>query len=180
MRRMLTLVPTWLALLGLVVGGAIVVLANAAYLSASEREKKAELAEDAAAILQPELQSNRALLDDLHPRVAANPVPLVEFSVSAWEAISKGGLLLGLASDRTEKLLQVYSRIYRANDLLAGLREHTMGVANAMANSATVIHEYKGSLEAALNNLDVAFSDLGMPSGPSDHPLSPPDGPDSP
>jgi hypothetical protein len=45
MRRMLSHVPSWLAVLALVVGGAIVVLANTIYLSASEREKKAELAE---------------------------------------------------------------------------------------------------------------------------------------
>ncbi len=165
MRRMLSLVPSWLAVLALVFGGAIVVLANAAYLSASEREKKAELAEEANSILEPELQSNKALVDKSRSLATHSGVLFDDFSVSSWEAISKGGLLLGLKPDRLRKLLQVYSLIYKANNLQAGLREAaTRGVMpNVMVTPQTASQEYRNMLEAALNNLDTAFRDLGMP-----------------
>ncbi len=182
MRRMLSHVLSWLshpsslALLAIVGGGAIVVLANTAYQTASEREKKAELAEEANSILEPELQSNKALLDKSRWLVAHSGVSFDDFSVSSWETISKGGLLLGLKSDRTRKLLKVYSLIYKANNLQAGLREAAMrGVtSNVTVTPQTASHEYRSMLGAALDNLDTAFRDLGM-RAPSDQPHRPPD-----
>jgi len=178
---MLSHVPSWLAVLALVVGGAIVVLANTIYLSASEREKKAELAEEANSILEPELQSNNKALPYMLWLVANSGVSFDDFSVSSWEAISKGGLLLGLESDRTRKLLQVYSLIYKANNLQAGLREAaTRDVrSNAIISVPTASQEYRKMLEAALNNLDAAFRDLGMPP-PSEAPASPTPPPSTP
>jgi hypothetical protein len=88
-----------------------------------------------------------------------------DFSVSSWEAISKGGLLLGLETDRTRKLLQVYSSIYKANKLQADLREAAMrgAMPNAMMTAQTASQEYRSMLKAALDDLDAAFRDLGMP-----------------
>jgi hypothetical protein len=95
--------------------GVVAVAANTFYPGVKEAEKKAALGKNAVAILSPELTSNRELLDE-DKRIINNGWSSFDvFDVSAWEAISRGGLLLGLDSDYVNKILNIYKFIYKSN-----------------------------------------------------------------
>jgi hypothetical protein len=85
----------------IVVGGVLVVVGNIFYQTATSRESKARLANDARTILLPEIQRNSALVSSLKSSLADNKLSFEMFDVTAWETISKGGLLLGLKPEET-------------------------------------------------------------------------------
>jgi hypothetical protein len=143
----------------IVVAGFVAVVANTLYPGARESEKKAELAKNAIAILTPELEFNKTLLGNLRP-LPDTAVPLNYFDVSSWEAISKGGLLLGLDSEYVKKILKVYSLVYKANYLLNGLVDRTTGTTSALSNSSQIAQAYRQHLSETFDNLDAAFREL--------------------
>jgi hypothetical protein len=99
-------------LLGLIMAaGLIAVVANSFYPGVREAEKKAALGANAIAILAPELASNKERVDE-DKRIINNGwngTYIEDFDVSAWEAISKGGLLLGLDVVYVNKILKIYN-----------------------------------------------------------------------
>jgi hypothetical protein len=80
--------------------------------------------------------------------------------VTAWETISKGGLLLGFDSKRITSLLDIYSAVYRVNELSSLLIEAVTGVQSALVGADQSKHAIVGSLQAALSELQSAFNEL--------------------
>lgn len=97
-------------------GGAVAVFANALYPLAKAREAKYRLASDARTILLPEVKRNADLGLSMQGSLAEGKLilPLQKFDVTAWETISKGGLLLGLEPAEIVNFLHVYRLAYEA------------------------------------------------------------------
>ena len=126
-----------------------------------DAENKEALAHDAMAILEPELALNKELLANLLPSIAkAEGTSLNYFSVNAWEAMSKGGLLVSLKASDVKRLLRVYNLTYKANYLLGEIREHTLGAAAAFAASPQLVAELNRLLSGTLVDLGTAFQEL--------------------
>jgi hypothetical protein len=86
--------------------------------------------------------------------------PIKKFDVTAWETISKGGLLLGLKSDDISKLLHAYSLIYRANEAITKILETVTGIGSAMQNAAATRQMFLAQLKSIVDELKIALSDL--------------------
>jgi hypothetical protein len=139
-------------------GGLVAVVANTLYPLARAEEAKARIARDARALLLPEIQRNATLVTTIQSNLKACGAPLLIFDVTAWETISKGGLLLGLKPDEITQLLNIYSLVYQANHLLAQLLEASAGIGSAMASAPQTREVVTQNLEATLNALRDAFS----------------------
>jgi hypothetical protein len=85
--------PSWAYVAVVALGGFLVVVGNIQYPISREQEKKARLANDAWAILLPELQDNRKIAADTLTYFDNNQVNLAKLKSSSWETISKGGML---------------------------------------------------------------------------------------
>ena len=154
------MLPSW-ALFGLIIiGGAVVVVANTLYPLARAQETKEKLATDARAIISPEIKSNLALVGQFQTGLGNGNALVQKFDVTAWETISKGGLLLGLKSDEISKLLHAYSLIYRANDLITKILETVTGIGSAMQNAGTTRQMFGVQLKSIVDELQTALSDL--------------------
>lgn len=111
--------PSWILFGLIVIGGAVAVISNTLYPLAKARETKERLASDARTILLPEIKQNSEIVLSMQSTLEARIASVEKFDVSAWETISKGGLLLGLKPTEITNFLQVYRLVYRANDLSA-------------------------------------------------------------
>ena len=155
--------PLSTVLLGLTVAaGLIAVVANSFYPGVKDAEKKAALGANAIAILAPELASNKERVDE-DKRIINNGwtgTYIEDFDVSAWEAISKGGLLLGLDVDYVNKILMLYNLVYKANSIINVIIEHTNGTSASLMNANDTVNTYKQKLSDVLEKLGVAFEEL--------------------
>jgi sensor domain CHASE-containing protein len=154
------MLPSWALFALIVVGGGVVVIANTLYPLARARETKEQLANDARAIISPEIKGNLALVGQFQTALEAGNMPNQKFDVTAWETISKGGLLLGLKSDDISKLLHAYSLIYRANEAITKILETVTGIGSAMQNAAATRQMFLAQLKSIVDELKIALSDL--------------------
>jgi hypothetical protein len=104
----------WFAML--ILGGLAAFIANIGYPLAKAREAKNELARDARTFLGPEVTWNTELGESI---LITPDVPMHKFDVTAWETVSKSGLLLGLDPEEVTNLLHAYRLAYQANNLIA-------------------------------------------------------------
>jgi hypothetical protein len=154
------MLPSW-ALFGLIIiGGAVVVVANTLYPLAKAQETKEKLAGDARAIISPEIKSNLVLVGQSQAAFTSGNALAQKFDVTAWETISKGGLLLGLKPDEITKLLHAYSLIYRANDLTTKILDTVTGIGSAMQNAGATRQMFAAQLKTTLDELQTALSHL--------------------
>jgi hypothetical protein len=146
----------------IVIGGAVAVFANALYPLAKAREAKYRLASDARTILLPEVKRNADLGLSMQGSLAEGKLilPLQKFDVTAWETISKGGLLLGLEPAEIVNFLHVYRLAYEANDLCVQIVASTLGVNAALQNADQTRQLYIEKLRGTLNELQAAFHEL--------------------
>ena len=86
----MNLPPSWALFAVIVIGGAVAVIGNTLYPLAREQEKRARLADDARAILRPELEANKNLTAEMKAELEKGTVDTRKFDVSAWETILKG------------------------------------------------------------------------------------------
>lgn len=154
------MIPSWIVLAIIVGGGIIVVAANSYYPIAKERETKEQLAQNAKAILITEVQGNAQLLKLELEVIEKGQVNDAQFSVSAWETVSKGGLLLGLKPEEITKFLQAYNLIFRANMLITRLMNTLLGVDAAMGGVGETRNHLMGELKATLTALGPLLDDL--------------------
>jgi hypothetical protein len=150
--------PSWLLFAMIVVGGAVAVISNTLYPIAKSNEAKTRLAKDSRSILFPEIQRNSALVSNIQSQLQAGTFPLQTFDVTAWETISKGGLLLGLDPDEITQFLNIYRLAYQANHLLAQLLEVETGIGSALASAPETKKLVTHDLELTLNELRNAFA----------------------
>lgn len=153
------MVPSSLLFALIVMGGIVVIFANALYPLSRAREDKAKLAQDAMAILQPELERNGKLATDLIGSIQ-NGIPIATFDVFAWETVSKGGLLLGLKSSEVTELLNVYRLSYEANSLIGQVRDYSIGMSATISGSDKIRALYKDRLEATLKQLETSLGKI--------------------
>ena len=130
----MSLPPSWVLFALIVFGGSLAVVGNILYPLAREQEKRMRLADDAWIILQPELKRNKQLATDMQSELPKGTVDTRKFDVSAWETISKGGLLLGLNATDVRNLLSVYNKCYQANDKNADLNDFMTGMRSSLQN----------------------------------------------
>jgi hypothetical protein len=150
--------PSWIVLVLIVIGGIMVVVGNIEYPRARAREDKQRLANDARTILLPEMKRNSEIVLSMQSALEARHVPMEKFDVTAWETISKGGLLLGLEQSEIAKYLRVYGLVYRANDLSAELLDAATGVRSALQDSQHIKDVFVGGLQSTLKELQVALA----------------------
>jgi hypothetical protein len=156
------MIPSWVLFAFIIIGGAIVVVANTLYPLARAQEDKQKLAQDAKAILLPEIKHNLEIVNGIKLALDANNIPYELLDVTAWETISKGGLLVGLKADEITKLLHVYGLIYRANDQSAKLLDTVAGVQSALQNAGQTRMMFLNGLNTVINELQPALSDLSQ------------------
>lgn len=83
-----------------------------------------------------------------------------KFDVTAWETISKGGLLLGLDSAEIANFLHAYGLAYQANDLIVQLLDSTTGIKSALGNAKQTQQIYIATLQDTLKKLQTSLSEL--------------------
>jgi hypothetical protein len=152
--------PSWVLLAIIIVCGIAVIVANSYYPIAKERESKERLAQDAKAILIAEVKSNAQLVKFELDLIAKGQVNDAQFSVSAWETVSKGGLLLGLKSEEITKFLQAYNWIFRANMLITRMINTLLGVDAAMGSVAETRSHLMAELKETLTELEPILNNL--------------------
>jgi hypothetical protein len=158
------MLPSWAFIVMIVIGGGVAVVGNIFYQTATSREAKERLANDARTILLPEIRRNSALVSSMQSALATGSVPFQMFDVTAWEAISKGGLLLGLKSEEITKFLHIYRVVYQANHLISQLLEFAAGIGSAMQSAPQTRQTIISNLQIALKELEVAFSEVDQKS----------------
>ena len=92
----------------------------------------------------------------------ARTVPVEKFDVTAWETISKGGLLLGLKPTEITNFLQVYRHVYRANDLSAQLLDSATGVRSALQDRKQIKEMFLSNLQSTLKELQATLSNTEL------------------
>jgi hypothetical protein len=152
--------PSLLYVAVIAVGGFLVVWGNIQYPIAREREKNARLANDAWAILQPELQQNKKLANEMSDGIKNNRFDTQKFSVSAWETVSKGGMLTALKAQDIHNFLAVYNIIYQANVTSAQLIDSAVGLNSVMTTHANMQNFYKNSLQSNLDQMVIALDKI--------------------
>jgi hypothetical protein len=156
------MLPSWVLLALIVFDGAVVVIANTFYPLAKAQEAKERLASDARAILMPEIRGNATFATTMRAAREENNIPLGKFDVTAWETVSKGGLLLGLKPEEITKFLHMYRLVYQANDLMAQLLDAAIGVRSALDNARQTKQMFIGNLKATLDELQKSFAGMGI------------------
>jgi hypothetical protein len=144
----------------IVVGGAMAVIANTLYPLARAQEARERLANDARTILLPETKRNSALVVTMQGALETGGLIPLTLDVTAWEPISKGGLLLGLKPDEITKFLHIYSLANRANQLITQLLEAATGVGSALQSAPQTRQTIISNLQTTLRELQNAFSEV--------------------
>jgi hypothetical protein len=83
-----------------------------------------------------------------------------QFDVSAWETVSKGGLLLGLDAADIRKLLLIYKKCYQANKKSAELHDLLYGTSADPVRRPQLIGYFSTSLKTTVTELEQAIDDL--------------------
>jgi hypothetical protein len=144
----------------IVAGGAVAFIGNFFYPSGRERETKEQLAENAKAILLPEIQHNENVVANCLKLIKEKNIPTVMLDVTAWQTVSSGGLLSGLKPAETTKFLRIYNLVFQANDVSRQLTEVTIGTSSTLT-TAPQVREFLGrELETRLTWLQEAFSEI--------------------
>jgi hypothetical protein len=151
----------WAVFTLIVVGGVAALMGNSVYPSAREREAKERLAHDAKAILMPEIQRNKAVVADIQKVLAESKYPwhfLLE--VGAWQAVSNGGLLVGLKPEETTKFLRIYSLTLQVNSTDDQLADVIAGPKGMLPIRDEIKEFVLRDLHGELTALQQAFSEL--------------------
>jgi hypothetical protein len=135
------------------VGAAIVAVANIQYNRARETENKLSMANQALALLQPELQRNYDFLSRQKDSEELSVTIESPFEVAAWQTVSNSDLLLGLSDDKLSNLMQVYYLMNRANILHSKYIDSAFGVASAMTGAKQVRELIDGHLDNIIEEL---------------------------
>jgi hypothetical protein len=156
------MIPSWVLLAVIIIGGIAIVLANSYYPIAKEREATTRLAQDAKSILLAEVRTNLTVLTAMQDAMKEQRIRDAQFSVSAWETVSRGGLLLGLKPDEITKFLTAYNQVYRANALEARIIDTLVGVESSMSNADETRQKFIGELQSLLTSLEPRLKDLAQ------------------
>jgi len=156
------MLPSW-ALLSIIIGsGLVAVVANGLYPLQREAERKEGVARDARDILLPELKSNLEIAAKMQSALAARELSLEKLDVTAWETISKGGLLVGLDKAEINRLLHVYNLVYRVNELRDRLVESLTGIQVALDTTPKTRQIIIDNLLTNLHELQSALADMKL------------------
>jgi hypothetical protein len=157
---MMRVIPSWVVFWIVIVSGAVAVFANAWYPTLKEREQNLKLSKNAMDILRPEIKQNREIAARMKSLFESNKESFETLNVSAWETVSRGGLLVGLEPDKVTKLLRAYSLSYKANELHDRYVDATVGIVAALGFATKLPGVIKAALEDILGQLDSALSDV--------------------
>jgi hypothetical protein len=144
----------------IVVGGAMAVIANTLYPLARSNEATLRLASDAKSILLPEVKHNLEIASAMQRSLSNGNVILYKFDVTAWETISKGGLLIGLKPTEITLFLSAYRLAYQANDFHAQFLDASSGIRSTLTNAPELRQLYQTYLLNTLSPLSKALSAL--------------------
>ncbi len=154
------MIPSWVVFWIVIMSGAVAVLTNAWYPILKEKEQNLKLSKNAWDILRPEIKQNRDIVARMKSLLDNNKESFETLNVSAWETVSKGGLLIGLEPEEVNKLLRAYSLSYKANELHDRYTDATVGVIAAIGFAPKFPAVIKAALEDVLGQLDSALSEV--------------------
>lgn len=138
--------PSWTYVAVVAIGGFLVVMGNIGYPVAREREKKAQLANDAWSILLPELTDNRKIAADTITDLDNNQVNFTKLKASSWEAVSKGAMLLSFNSRDMLRLMRAYDKVYHINELNAEYIDYGVGMKSALSSRVETMSSIRNGL----------------------------------
>ena len=136
----------------IIAGVVLVAIGNINYPIAKDRESKQQKAELAWKLLEPELYDNMVRLCRMKIELNADLLRWEVFNTSAWQTVSDGGLLLGLAPGKLSDLLRGYSLINRASQLHAKLIDSTLG--NSIGSAQGAQRSIQQALVSVLTDLE--------------------------
>jgi hypothetical protein len=136
------------------VGAALVAIANIQYNRSREAEKRQAMAQQARALLEPELERNYTLLSKIQATIEEHWIrPLHIFDTTAWQTVSGSDLLLGLNNGELPQIMRAYYLMNRANALHSQILEMSIGVPSALQNAGE-------TKQLLLNNLALLLQEL--------------------
>jgi hypothetical protein len=159
--RIRSMLPSWLLLVMILIGGALAVGGTTLYPGAREREAKERLARDARAILLPEIEANIDIASKMQARLAEGKVPSFTLNVAAWQTISGGGLLIGLKSEEINRFLHIYGLIFEVNTIWERLLDLSRGANLAPETSSETRLYFAKELRGKLSDLQEVFKSRG-------------------
>ena len=160
MRDMRRVPTSWIMVVLIGLGAIIVALGNIGYQKTSAAENLTSKANQARALLQPELARNLHKLAEAESAFANGRAWIGRFYTTAWKTIASGGLLFGLPDSELAALLQVYRLLNEANENLIRLEDHVMGVPGALTGSDNLVEFCRQEARASLAGLRHALSTL--------------------
>jgi len=120
----------------IILGAVLATWGNIQYNRSREAESKNEMANQAVALLRPELQRNLKILPEQQKLAQNNSYNLTPpFEIEAWSTVSKSNLLMGLPNNYLSELMQAYYLMNQANTLHSQIIESLHGVASALQNA---------------------------------------------
>jgi hypothetical protein len=146
--------PSWTYVAVVAIGGFLVVMGNISYPVAREREKKAQLADDAWSILLPELADNRKIAAETLTYFDNNQVNLTKLKSSSWEAVSKGAMLLSFDSRDMLNLMRVDDKVYRITEINTEYVDYGVGMKSVLSNRVEVMSSIRNDLKLRLSELE--------------------------
>jgi len=134
-------------------GAGIVAIGNSQYQLSREKEKKHEAAIQATNLLIPELQTDLYLVRRMQHLLErqSSELSIDSFSMTAWETVSKGDLLIELEPEKLAQILRAYHLINLVNHFHRLAYDSNMGFASALGGKVPEQNRQKiraGLLEA--------------------------------
>ena len=117
----------------IVIGVALVAVANIQYPRAKDAEDKAAMAKQAMSLIKPELVRNYEYLSKQDTSKGIAVIIESPFETVAWQTVSNSDLLLGLDKEKLSNIMHAYYLINRANTLHSKLIESSVGISSAMS-----------------------------------------------
>lgn len=154
------MIPSW-ALFGVIVlSGAVAVTANTLYPHVKSEEDKSRLAKDAKAIVLPEVQQDLTIAIAYLKTLQSGDMPTYTLQTTAWETVSRGGLLLGLSSQEITKLLNIYRLANEVNFASAQLLDSTIGIRSALGTARQTQQLFRATLQQKLTEFETAAEEI--------------------
>ena len=144
----------------IVLGGALVVIANLQYNRAKEIEGRRAIAAEARSVLQPEIERNYKLLTKMKGLTEKRQLPVEEFDTTAWQTVSQADLLLGLGVVQVGKVMRAYDLMSRANRLHERIMDLSIGLGSALSNAQKAKDILMSNLSSILVELEPRLKDL--------------------
>jgi hypothetical protein len=150
-------IPSYWWLACILLGVVLVALGNIMYASARDHERGVAASEKASQLLSFEMQRNLDRIVGLRANLQQSQVSSISLETTAWDIVSKSGLLTNLEPDRVNTLAGIYYLISQAESYRTEVITLSVGVASALGSSAATKSLYLKYLNETIDKLEPAL-----------------------